>query len=59
MTIEEGARYVAAAYAIILAVLVLYYILSTRRVSTLRRDVELLEQEVARRKEGDGRAEGR
>ena len=49
MTIEEGAKFVAAAYAIILAVLVLYYFMSARRVNTLKRDVELLEQEVQRR----------
>jgi hypothetical protein len=48
MTIEEGAKFVAAAYAIILAVLVLYYFLSARRVNTLKRDVELLEEEVQR-----------
>ena len=48
MSIEEGAKYVAAAYAVILAVLVLYYFLSARRVNTLARDVELLEQEVQR-----------
>ncbi len=49
MSIEEGARYVAAAYAVILAVLIVYYVLSSRRVATLRRDVELLEEEVLRR----------
>jgi hypothetical protein len=49
MTIEEGAKFVAAAYAIILAVLVIYYFMSARRVNTLKRDVELLEQEVQRR----------
>jgi hypothetical protein len=49
MTIEEGAKFVAAAYAVILAVLVLYYFLSARRVQTLARQVELLEQEVQRR----------
>jgi hypothetical protein len=49
MTIEEGAKFVAAAYAIILAVLVLYYFMSARRVNTLKRDMELLEQEVQRR----------
>ncbi len=49
MTVEEGIRYVAAAYAIILAVLVAYYYLSARRVSALRRDVELLEDEAKRR----------
>jgi len=49
MSIEEGAKFVAAAYAVILAVLVLYYFISARRVNTLRRDVQLLEQEVERR----------
>ena len=52
MSIEEGAKFVAAAYAVILAVLVLYYFISARRVNTLRRDVELLEQEVQRRPAG-------
>ena len=49
MTIEEGAKYVAAAYAIILAVLVIYYLMSARRVAKLRRDVQLLEDEAKRR----------
>jgi len=49
MTIAEGAKYVAAAYAVILVVLAAYYLVSARRVSTLRRDVELLEEEVRRR----------
>ena len=54
MTIEEGAKFVAAAYAIILAVLVIYYFMSARRVNTLKRDVELLEQEVQRRQPAAG-----
>jgi hypothetical protein len=58
MTIEEGAKFVVAAYAIILAVLVFYYFLSARRVNTLKRDVELLEQEVQRRQPGAGEAGG-
>jgi hypothetical protein len=58
MTIEEGAKFVAAAYAIILAVLVLYYFISARRVNTLRRDVALLEQEVQRRQPASGEAGG-
>ena len=49
MTIEDGAKYVAAAYAVILAVLVIYYIMSARRVATLQRDVQLLEEETKRR----------
>ena len=58
MSIEEGARFVAAAYAVILAVLVLYYFISARRVNTLKRDVELLEQEVRRRQAGAGATAG-
>ncbi|NLE22040.1 MAG: hypothetical protein GX624_04580 [Actinobacteria bacterium] len=49
MTVEEGARYVAAVYAVIMAVLVAYYIISSRRVSALQRDVQLLEEETRRR----------
>jgi heme exporter protein D len=49
MTIEDGAKYVAAAYAVILAVLVIYYFMSARRVATLQRDVQLLEEETKRR----------
>jgi len=39
-------------------VLVLYYFISARRVNILKRDVELLEQEVARRQPGAGEAGG-
>lgn len=49
MSIEEGAKFVAAAYAIILAVVIAYYAMSARRVSALQRDVDLLRQEVERR----------
>jgi len=49
MSIEEAARFVAAAYAVILAVLVIYYFMSARRVSALARDVQLLEDEAKRR----------
>ena len=52
MSIAEAAKFVASAYAIILAVLVVYYFISARRVNTLRRDVELLEQEMQRREAG-------
>jgi hypothetical protein len=48
MTVAEGAKYVAAAYAVIMAVIVIYYFMSSRRVSVLQRDVELLESEVKR-----------
>jgi hypothetical protein len=48
MTVAEGAKYVAAAYAIIMAVLIVYYFTSSRRISVLSRDVELLESEAKR-----------
>ena len=48
MTIEEGVKYVAAAYAVIMAVLIIYYFMSSRRVATLQRDVQLLEDEAKR-----------
>lgn len=48
MTIEEGVKYVAAAYAVIMAVLIIYYFMSARRVATLQRDVQLLEDEAKR-----------
>jgi hypothetical protein len=56
VSIEEGAKFVAAAYAVILAALVFYYFLSARRVSSLKRDVELLEQEVQRLQARAGQA---
>jgi heme exporter protein D len=56
MTIEEGVKYVAAAYAIILAVLVIYYFMSARRVTALQRDVQLLEDEAKRRQAPAGEA---
>lgn len=49
MSIEEGARFVAAAYAVILAVVVAYYALSARRVAALQRDVDLLKAEIEKR----------
>lgn len=52
MSIEEGARFVAAAYGVILAVVIAYYALSARRVSALERDVELLKREIERREAG-------
>jgi hypothetical protein len=57
MTIEEGAKYVAAAYAVIMAVLIIYYFMSSRRVGVLKRDIELLESEAQRRQAPAGGAE--
>jgi hypothetical protein len=54
MSIEEGAKFVASAYGVILAVLVIYYFMSARRVNTLQRDVQLLEDEVQRRRGAAG-----
>jgi hypothetical protein len=48
MTVAEGAKYVAAAYAIIMAVLIIYYFMSARRVATLQRDMQVLEDEAKR-----------
>jgi heme exporter protein D len=56
MTIEEGAKFVASAYGVILAVLVIYYFMSARRVSALQRDVQLLEDEAKRRQGPTGGA---
>ena len=58
MTIEEGVKYVAAAYAVILAVIVIYYFMSARRVATLQRDVQLLEDEAKRLQAPAGGAGG-
>ncbi len=57
MTIAEGAKYVAAAYAVILAVLIIYYFMSARRVTVLKRDVQLLEDEAKRLQAPAGGAE--
>lgn len=48
MTVAEGAKYVAAAYAAIMAVLIVYYFMSSRRVAVLQRDIALLESETQR-----------
>ena len=56
MTIEDGVKYVAAAYAVIMAVLIIYYFMSARRVATLQRDVQLLEDETKRRQAPAGEA---
>jgi len=49
VSIEEGAKFVAAAYAVILAVVLVYYAVSARRVAALQRDVDLLKSEVDKR----------
>jgi hypothetical protein len=49
MTLEEGVKYVAAAYAVILAVFVAYSLWSARRVSALEREARVLSAEVERR----------
>jgi hypothetical protein len=56
MTIEEGVKFVAAAYAVILAVLIIYYFMSARRVAVLQRDVKVLEDEAERRRIPAGEA---
>jgi hypothetical protein len=54
VSIEEGAKYVAAAYAVIMAALIFYYFLSARRAKALERDVELLEEEIRRLRSSSG-----
>ena len=55
MSIEEAAQFVAAAYAVILVVLIVYFAITARRVSGLRRDVDLLRREVENReRRGEG-----
>ncbi len=55
MSIEEAAQFVAAAYAVILIVLIAYFAITARKVSGLRRDVELLRSEVEKReRRGEG-----
>jgi hypothetical protein len=49
VSIEEAAQFVAAAYAVILVVLIAYFAVAARRVGGLRRDVELLKREVEKR----------
>jgi len=49
VSIEEGAKFVAAAYAVILAVILVYYGMSARRVGALQRDVDLLKREIEKR----------
>jgi CcmD family protein len=54
MSLAEAVKYVAAAYAIVLVVLFLYYMMSARRVSRLQREVDLLKSAVDERGAGDG-----
>lgn len=53
MSIGEAAKFVAAAYGVILAVMIVYYLLSARRVSALERDLRVLEETVRKREGGD------
>jgi len=58
LSVEEGAKFVAAAYAVILAVLIAYSIWGARRMSALQRDLDLLEKEARRRAQaGEAREE--
>jgi hypothetical protein len=56
VSIEEAAQYVAAAYAVILAVVIAYFAISARRINGLRREVELLRREVEKRERRAGDA---
>jgi hypothetical protein len=43
-------------YGVIMAVILIYYFMSARRVATLQRDVQLLEDEAKRRQAPAGEA---
>ena len=58
LVLELFTRIKAVGLYVMPIVLVLYYFISARRVNTLRRDVQLLEQEVQRRQAGAGEAGG-
>jgi hypothetical protein len=47
--VEQAAKYVAAAYAIILAGLAAWTIWTARRVSSLEREAHVLSEELERR----------
>ena len=50
MPLAEAAKYVAAAYAAVLVVLIACLGVAGRRIGRLQRDVTLLDEELKRRK---------
>jgi len=49
MPLEEAVKYVAAAYAIIIVVFITYLALAGRRIGRLQREVQVIDEELARR----------
>jgi len=54
MPLAEAVKYVAAAYAAVLLVLVAYLIVAGRRIGRLQREVRLLDEELTRRERAAG-----
>ena len=54
MDLETAVKYVAAAYALILAVLFTYYFLAARRLTGLQRQVDLLSEAVDKQAQSSG-----
>jgi CcmD family protein len=54
MTLAEAVKYVAAAYAVIMVVLLAYYLLTARRVGRMERELDLLKSTVDKRETSDG-----
>jgi hypothetical protein len=52
MPLAEAVKYVAAAYAVIMVVFIAYLIVAGRRIGRLQREVQVIDDELARR--GDG-----
>jgi len=52
MPLAEAAKYVAAAYAAVLVVLIVYLVVAGRRIGRLQRDVQALDDELTRREDG-------
>jgi hypothetical protein len=50
LPLDEAGAYVAAAYAVFVAVLVVYVSIMSRHVSRVREDLRSLQDEVARRR---------
>jgi hypothetical protein len=52
MPLAEAAKYVAAAYAGVLLVLVAYLVSAGRRIARLQRDLRVSDEELSRREGG-------
>jgi CcmD family protein len=55
MSLAEAVKYVFAAYAVVMVVLIGYYLLTARRVARIQREVDVLKSAVKKQAEDDGR----